>query len=228
MALGQSLADVKSILSLFGLGAGATFALAAFAGAPFGAPLAAATAPPSPPPMSATPVTPSPEPTTSPLPAASAFPLPPGAEQPTPSATAPVKGGKPGATPSPPPQTRVGLDGVWEVQIQHPNITDYTHFKLTQTGSAVTGTYLDGKGKRFPLAGTVSGDAIRMIVTRPDGSTIVMEARLDGTTDMVGMFTTPNEQTPFTAAYRPKEKWIENVNPSPGGLGAPTGGYTPP
>ena len=63
-----------------------------------------------------------------------------------------------------------------------------------------------------------------------------MEGRLDGTTDMIGMLTTPKEQVPFTAAYRPKEKWIENVNPAPGrrggtgggGASGGPGGYTPP
>ena len=63
-----------------------------------------------------------------------------------------------------------------------------------------------------------------MLVSMPDGTTILLEGRLDGTTDMIGMMTTAKEQVPFTAGYRPKEKWIENVNPSPGGVGLPSGG----
>jgi hypothetical protein len=54
-----------------------------------------------------------------------------------------------------------------------------------------------------------------------------MEGKLDGTTDMVGMLTAAGGQLPFTASYRAKEKWIENVNPSPGGVSQP-GAYTPP
>jgi hypothetical protein len=137
-------------------------------------------------------------------------------------------------TPTPPPNPRKGLEGVWEVQLQRPNTTDYTHFILKQSGNALSGTYLDGRGKKYPLAGSVDGEAVRMIVSMPDGTTLLLEGKLDGTTDMLGMFTSPKGQIPFTASYRPKEKWIENVNPAPGGigggLGQPSGGgtYTPP
>jgi hypothetical protein len=182
----------------------------------------AATPPPPPPPISASPATPAASPGGIPAGVATPFPIPPGAEPPD------VPQAKGSATPSPPPNERKGLDGVWEIEIQHPNVTDYTHVKLTQNGNIVTGEYMDAAGKKFPLAGSVQGDSIRMIVTKPDGTTIVLEGRLDGTTDMVGMLTTANGQTPFTAEYRPKEKWIENVNPAPGGIGMPNGGYTPP
>ncbi len=64
-------------------------------------------------------------------------------------------------------------------------------------------------------------------MTLPNGTTLLLEGKLDGTTDMVGMLTSTDGQVPFTAAYREKEKWIENVNPSPGGIPQP-GGYTPP
>jgi hypothetical protein len=141
----------------------------------------------------------------------------------TPSPAAPR--GK--ATPTPPPNARKGLDGVWEVQIQHPNATDYTHFRLTQEGDALTGTYLDTAGKKYPLAGSVDGQAVRLIVTMPNGTTMLLEGRLDGTTDMVGELTTPGGQLPFTAAYRAKTKFLDNVNPSPGGIPQP-GSYTPP
>jgi hypothetical protein len=62
----------------------------------------------------------------------------------------------------------------------------------------------------------------------PNGTTILMEARLDGTTDMIGMVTLSDAQVPFTAAYRAKEKWIENVSPSAGGIPSSNGSYTPP
>lgn len=191
-------------------------ALAAFAcgSAASSVPGVAATPPPTPPPVAA--------------PAAST----------SPSAIAPANGAQfplaspfPGSssTPPPPADARKGLEGVWEVEIQRGNLTDYTHFRLaTQSGSTLSGTYLDAKGKRYPLAGSVEGQAVRLIVTMPDGTTLLLEGRLDGTTDMIGMLTTPTEQIPFTAAYRPKEKWIENVNPAPGGFGMPgSGGASP-
>ncbi len=133
-------------------------------------------------------------------------------------------------TPSPPPDARKGIEGVWEVQIQRGSKTDYAHFRIAQTGTTVTGTFLDNAGKRFPLAGSVDGETVRLVVSMPDGTSLLLEGRLDGTTDMIGMFTTGSEQVPFTAAYRPKEKWIDNLNASPGGLGGAGGGggYGPP
>lgn len=161
----------------------------------------AATPPPTPPPIG-TPATPSPA-TSSPA-------------------------AKPYASPSPPANARKGLDGVWEVQIQHSNATDYTHFKLTQQGDALTGIYVDARGKKYPLSGTVDGQAVRLIVTLPNGTTLLAEGKLDGTTDMVGVLTMPDGQVPFTASYRAKEKWIDNVNASPGGMPSSNGTYTPP
>jgi hypothetical protein len=185
-------------------------------------PAVAATPPPTPPPIG--------NPTTTPVPSPT-----PGTGAPslaTPSATLPpAKPAKASATPTPPANPRKGIEGVWEVQLQHPNTTDYTHFILKQNGDTLTGTYLDGSKKKYPLAGSVDGEAVRMIVSMPDGTSLLFEGKLDGTTDMLGMYTSPKEQVPFTASYRAKEKWIENVNPAPGGLGMPNSGggtYNPP
>jgi hypothetical protein len=199
--------------------AGGALAAVLFAAAPWADGAAvAATPPPTPPPLG-TPGTPGPSATLFPAPGVTASPTPLPSARPT---AAPK-----GKRPTPPPNARKGLDGVWEVQIQHTDTTDYTHFKITQQGDAITGTYLDAKGKKFPIAGTVDGQDVRLIVTMPDGTTLLLEGKLDGTTDMVGMLTMPNGQVPFTASYRAKEKWIENVNPSPGGISQP-GTYTPP
>jgi hypothetical protein len=200
--------------------AGITLAVLSFLAVPYGRFVAAAATPPPTPPPIGTPAAPAPAAAT-PTPAASNYALP--ATTPAPAPSAQVK-----PTPTPPANARKGLDGVWEVEIQHPNLTDYTHFKLTQQGDALTGTYLDAHNKRYPLSGTVDGQDVRLIVTMPNGTTILMEGKLDGTTDMVGMLTMPNGQVPFTASYRAKEKWIENVNPSPGGIPSSSGGYTPP
>ncbi|HLX25381.1 MAG TPA: hypothetical protein VKR05_00195 [Candidatus Cybelea sp.] len=198
-----------------GLAAGLALAAALGASQSLVPPAAAATPPPTPPPMDApaspAPATPS---ATFGLPLASASPgAAPGA-----SAT---------ASPTPPPDARKGIEGVWEVQIQRPNTTDYTHFKLAQSGNTLSGTYLDAAGKKFPLAGSVDGQQVRMIVSLADGTTLLLEGRLDGTTDIIGMLTSSKESLPFTAAYRPKEKWIENVNASPGGVGMPNGPGSP-
>lgn len=213
---------VKASSLLAAAGASTALAFLFLAGTPgMRSPAAAATAPPTPPPISA-PATPPASPVSAPGtpgPAASVIPLP----GQTPAAAA--ASGK--ARPSPPPNARKGVDGVWEVEIQHPTSTDYTHFAITQQGDAVTGTYLDAKGKKYPVAGSVDGQSIRLIVTMPNGSTLLLEGKLDGTTDMVGMITTPDGQVPFTAAYRARQNWIENVNPSPGGIPS-QGGYTPP
>jgi hypothetical protein len=189
-------------LSFFAAAAGAIAAVILFAGASQSRIAAAAVTPPPTPPAIGAPATP--QVTASTPPQTSIAPRP-----------------------SPPSDSRKGLDGVWEVQIQHPNGTDYTHFLLTQQGDALTGTYLDARGKKYPLTGTVDGQAVRVIVAMPNGTSLLLEGKLDGTTDMIGMLTTPDGQLPFTAAYRAKSKWIENVNPSPGGVPS-NGTYTPP
>jgi hypothetical protein len=177
-----------------------------------------------------------------PAPQATPLPPPPPLANPTPSATftaAPAAspaatptpslddmlGGKhppkaaPGATPTPPVQ-RNTLDGVWEIQIQRGPNTQYEHMFLVQKGNTVTGYYLTGSKKKYPLTGTVDADhSVRLVVTMPDESTILLEARVSDLTDMLGMFTDSKERVPFTAAYRPKEKFIDNINASPGGLG---------
>jgi hypothetical protein len=191
--------------------------LAAVAGAPasFAAAAAAPTPPPPPPNLqSAAPVsTPgaAPSPTPAATPAASLDSLFPGAK----ASASPG----PGQTPTPPPDERKGLDGVWEVEIQHGADTIYEHMNLKQTGATITGTYLTKDKKAYPVAGSLDGKTIRLIVSLPDGSTMLLEGRVDGTTDMLGLLTLGADSTPFTAAYRPKEKWSDNVNAVPGGLG---------
>jgi hypothetical protein len=204
--------------SFFAIVGGTIATIALVGGLPQGRIAAiAATPPPTPPPInSPAAMTPQPDSSMLPQPAATLFPL-----------GAPAKTTKSTPTPSPPPNSRKGLDGVWEVEIQHPTTTDYTHFQVREQGAALTGTYLDAKKKQYPLVGTVDGQDVRLIVSLPNGTTLLMEGKLDGTTDMVGMLTTAGGQIPFTASYRAKEKWIENVSPSPGGVSQP-GGYTPP
>ena len=176
---------------------------------------AAPTPPPPPPPLNAT--TPAPTasiaPVTSPSPAPSASPD---------AAATPVTldnlfGPAPGAKAPPPPtnakgqpaapvDARKGIDGVWEIQIQRGANTEYEHFFIKQTGTDLAGTYLTQDKKKYPVAGALDGRNIRIVVSLPDGSTMLFEGRVDGTTDMIGMLTDSKERVPFTAAYRPKEK----------------------
>lgn len=155
---------------------------------------------------------------------------PPAAQVPAPQATPtpqlqlPVT--KPTATPTPAPPTdadkRVGISGVWEVQIQQPAGTIYTHFKLDQKGTALTGQYLDTNGKKYPLQGSVAQKDVHIVVTMPDGTALVFSGTLDATTDMEGTLASTKDLIGFTAAYRPKYKWIDNLSPNPG-MGTQTG-----
>ena len=188
---------------------------------------ALAAPPPPPPPLTAP--TPSASPSASPSaaapsPAPTDTPLinpfgPPAKSSPKPAVS---------ATPTPPPDNRTGIEGVWEVQIQRGDKTEYTHFALKQTQTALTGLYLDARGKKFPLSGSIDDQTVRVVVSLPDGTTQLFTGKLTGTTDMLGMLATAKENIPFTAAYRPKEKWIDNINAQPGGLGGNTGGGIPP
>lgn len=182
----------------------------------------AATAPPPPPP----PVTATPR--VAPTASAAAdnsgagIPLNPGAATPAPGA-------------SPAGEERKTMDGVWEVVIQNPNSDPaYDHFSLKQKGSVLTGTFLDNEhnNKKYPVAGSVDGKTVHLVVTKDDGSTLVFNGSVDGYMDMLGMMQAGAQSIAFTAAYRPKEKFIDSISPVPGGLGGSasggSGGYNPP
>ncbi|MDQ2681863.1 MAG: hypothetical protein M3Y21_12735 [Candidatus Eremiobacteraeota bacterium] len=161
--------------------------------------IAAASAPPTPPPINTV-----------------QTPLPSGPNASPPAVVVPI-GGSAKATPSPiPDKTRKGISGVWEVQIQHPDTTIYTHFKLAQQQNVLTGIYMDSDSKRFPCAGSVDGKQVRIVVTKPDGSTVTFTGEVDGTTDMLGVVAIGTTETPFTAGYRPKFKFIDGINPAAG------------
>lgn len=138
------------------------------------------------------------------------------------------------ATPTPPP-SRIGISGVWEVQIQRGGINvTYVHFRIFQKGDALTGVYLDKHGKRFPLVGTITGSAVRIVVTLPKGGSLVFAGTISGTTDMLGMYTgAKSSDVAFTAAYRPKSTLLDDISPGGalGGIGnsgnMPGGGYPP-
>ena len=173
---------------------------------------AAATPPPSPPPLTA------PAPSVSPIAPAGALPTPP----PGGAVTVPIASPKGSSTPSPrPTPPRVGISGVWEVQIQRSDGTTYTHFKIAQSGDVLTGQYLDTDGKRYPLAGSIDKKDVRIVVSLPNGASLIFTGTQDGGTDMLGMLATASDTIPFTAAYRPKYNWLENIAPGQAGGGVP-------
>jgi hypothetical protein len=196
----------------------AAIAVAAFANLPANAQTATPTPPPPPIPSAQATYAPTPAPTPH---------LPPGA-LPSPSGNSATVniGRSKGATPAPPKDVdanRVGISGVWEVAIQEASGVRYTHFKLTQTGTVLTGQYLDGNGKKYPVSGTISGKDVRLIVTMPNTAPLMFTGTQDGGTDMVGTIDNTKDVVGFTAEYRPKYKWIDNLTPGTGGLGNPGG-----
>lgn len=155
--------------------------------------------------------------------AQNATPQPAATTNPQPAAT-PKKGPTPKATPAPPKDTtppRIGVSGVWEIQIQRPSGTTYTHFKLVQKDNVLTGEYLDTNNKKYPLFGSIAGKNVRVVVSLANGATLTFSGSEDGFTDMIGMLALANESVPFTAAYRPKYNWMDNLTPGTGGMGVP-------
>jgi hypothetical protein len=166
---------------------------------------------------------PSASPSASATPQASPTPVPTFTELPIPAGPKGQAGPKGRATPAPPTDTdekRVGISGVWEVQIQQPSATMYTHFKIDQKGTALVGQYLDTNGKKYPITGTVSGKDVHLTVALPDGTALVFSGTVEGGMDMAGTVDTAKDMVGFTAAYRPKYKWIDNLSPNPG-IGTP-------
>jgi hypothetical protein len=126
------------------------------------------------------------------------------------------------ATPAPPKDVvpnRVGISGVWEIAIQESSGVVYTHFKLDQKGNVLTGQYLDESGKKYPLAGSVDGKTVRVVVSLPNGKALVFNGTQDAGADMVGTLEGLSDMVGFTAAYRPKYNWYDNLTPGAGGLG---------
>ncbi|HLI94855.1 MAG TPA: hypothetical protein VKT72_02080 [Candidatus Baltobacteraceae bacterium] len=140
--------------------------------------------------------------------------------QPAPPAQTQLPAANATATPAPPKDVdanRIGISGVWEVQIQRSDGTVYTHFKLAQSSSGLSGQYLDEHGKKFPLQGTVDGKDVHIVVTLADGTALVFTGNVDGNTDMAGTLDSSKDTVGFTAEYRPKYKWIDNLSPNPVG-----------
>jgi hypothetical protein len=58
---------------------------------------------------------------------------------------------------------------------------------------------------------------VHIVVTLADGTALVFTGNVDGSSDMEGTLDMANDTVGFTAAYRPKYKWIDNLTPNPVG-----------
>jgi hypothetical protein len=80
---------------------------------------------------------------------------------------------------------------------------------------------LDQDGKKYPLFGSIDGKTVRVVVSLPTGGTLTFTGTQDAFSDMIGMLALSNDSIPFTAAYRPKYNWLDNLSPGTGGMGMP-------
>jgi len=131
-----------------------------------------------------------------------------------------------GAPATSPADDRKNLDGVWEVVLQPMNGEPvYDHLKLTQKVNIITGSFMDNEhgNKQYPVAGSIDGKTVHIVVTKDDGSTIRFNGTVDNLTDMIGLVQVGSASIAFTAAYRPKYKFIDTIAPMPGGGGLGTG-----
>ena len=181
-------------------------------------PPVAATPPPTPPPIDAPPaMTPQPDSSM----------LPPTGGNALPALGAPAKSTASRANARPAKRAQGPQRSLGSQRFSTPRRTDYTHFQLTEQGAALTGTYLDAKEKQYPLVGTVDGQDVRLIVSLPNGTTLLLEGKLDGTTDMVGMLTSTGGQLPLPRPIARKRSGSRTSVRRRGGVSQP-GGYTPP
>ncbi len=144
----------------------------------------------------------------SPSAAPSAVPAPPAVTpppEPTPQVTPRRHGPKdqPDEFPSSAPTSPAfaTLDGTWEVQLQFIDHTDYSHFKLKQSGQSITGTWNVDKDE-YPLEGTYDGRLFKFTVKQPS-TTLQLSGYVETASDMVGIIVhEKGENTVFTASHR--------------------------
>ncbi len=118
---------------------------------------------------------------------------------------------QPSASETPEPPQFSTMDGVWEVQLQ-PLLsvrTVYSHLYITQSGEALTGTWLRSDKSKLPFTGTFDGRLFKLTATDAKNVTWTFAGYAENFADMVGTLTTGaagDKGTPFTASHRKKEK----------------------
>jgi hypothetical protein len=166
--------------------------------APLGAPAQAAT-------TAAATAAPSVTPSATPVPAATAAATPAPAPAPTPE-PGPRRRGRndepidfPSAGPTSP--AFATLDGIWEVQVQYIDRTDYSHFTLKQNGQTIAGTWNVEKAS-YPIEGTYDGRLFRFSIKQPT-ATLQLSGYVETASDMVGIIVPEKgANTAFTASHR--------------------------
>lgn len=175
---------------------------------------------------------PTPQPTATPLPPVNPgaspliqLPLSGATPTPTPGRGRRGRGSSPASSPSPaasgqtpaPPQFTT-LDGTWEVEVQMPSKTLYSHWDLRQTGQGgadISGIWDRGgkPTKKDSLTGTFDGRLFKFSATQ-GGTQYTFTGYVENYSDIVGMMSDGKNNTPFTAEHRKKEKGINQINPA--------------
>jgi hypothetical protein len=116
----------------------------------------------------------------------------------------------PQVTPTPTSPAFATLDGTWEVQVQHPDTTDYSYLIIKQAADGVlTGNWRIGK-TLYPLDGTYDGRLIKLVVKEPSGD-VTLSGYVETASDMVGLVDYgAGKGTPvaFTAEHRSRPKGL--------------------
>jgi hypothetical protein len=120
-----------------------------------------------------------------------------------------------GPSPSPTPTSPAfaTLDGTWEVQVQHPDTTDYSYLTIKQDPSGVlSGLWKVGKIS-YPIDGTYDGRLIKVVAKEPSGD-VTLSGYVETASDMVGLVDYGvGKGTPvaFTAEHRSRPKGLQSI-----------------
>lgn len=137
---------------------------------------------------------------------------------------APSPSPSPTAVPTPYMPVEQVPNGTWEVimQPQNNNIT-YSHMKLVDVGTTVTGTWQYDKKTVFKVTGTRDGSHLKLDLKRADKPDVVagtIDATIDGIADMFGTITLGGIETPFQGAQHSRVP--PPVEATSGPLASPT------
>ncbi len=120
---------------------------------------------------------------------------------------------EPSPSPTPTSPAFATLDGTWEVQVQHPDTTDYSYLLIKQDASGVlSGTWKVGKTS-YPVDGTYDGHLIKVVAKVPAGD-VTLSGYVESAADMVGLVDYgAGKGTPvaFTAEHRSHPKGLQNI-----------------
>ncbi len=150
-----------------------------------------------------------------------------GRGKPAAAGSAAPAGTTPEPTPTPTAPGFATLDGTWEVQLQHPDSTDYSYLAIKQSGMTLTGSWKNKKSTSPFEDGncTFDGKLIRIVAKTATGD-VTFSGYVENGTDMVGTLDAggKTDPTPFTAAHRAKDKGLFAPGLTPAGVPLPNAG----